>query len=760
MPRETADFHVEFVEMKFQDGIFPTTAWSAGPGCHGGCGQKIIVENGKMVKIEGNEEHPFNQGRSCPKVLALKQYMYHPDRITTPLKRVGAKGAGKFQRISWDEALDTIETRMKAIREQYGPEAVVFAQGTGRDIGGPITFLCYSFGSPNWCQFGLSGQSCYTPRLGCMKAMYGDFLVADCAQFSEQRYNDPAWVRPEAMIVWGQNPLAGCPDGFMGHWVVDLMKMGTKIISIDPRQTWLTSRAEVHLPLRPGTDGALALAMLNVIIGENLQDEAFIKNHVHGFDELKAHVKPWTPQKAAEICWVEPEKIVQAARLYATAKPASIHWGVTVDMCPEATDVCRAICSLYAVTGNVDNPGGNVIARPAFNVANYPYTLEELKELYGEELINTLNEKRIGADKYPMVKGFRAWAQPDMCMEQMLSGKPYPIKGMWIQSANVLGGQAFNTKRHYEAMQKLDFVAVADLFHNPTTMAFADIIVPSATFPEKNSLRAWWAPLTPINKVVQVDECRSDWEINFELARRFNPSLPYKTVEDFFDSCLANTVHMTYQELQEHNNVGVMPPQGHNSRPYFRQDEGLLRKDGHKGFGTSSGKVELYSEQFKEWGLSPLPNYVEPWQSPVENKALAAKYPLIMIAGTRTQLTFHAEHRMIPWLREKNQWPLVDIHPADAAKYDVYDGEWIWLANDLGKVKRKVNITKTVRQGMINTQHGWWLPEMEGAEPSLFGVWDYQVNQLTHGPQQCSAGYGGGQYKVTLVKIEKMTEVQ
>ena len=173
--------------------VFPTVAWSAGPGCHGGCGQKLYIKDGRLMKVEGDEDHPFNQGRSCPRVLALTQYMYHPDRITRPLKRVGERGEGKFEPITWDEAYDTCERRLKKIREEYGPEAVVFAQGTGRDIGGPISFLAYSFGSPNWCQLGLTGQSCYTPRLGAMHSVMGDFAVTDCSQFLQKRYDDPAW---------------------------------------------------------------------------------------------------------------------------------------------------------------------------------------------------------------------------------------------------------------------------------------------------------------------------------------------------------------------------------------------------------------------------------------------------------------------------------------------------------------------------------------------------------------------------------------
>ena len=155
------------------DKIVTTTVWSPGPGCHGGCGARLFVKDGKVVKVEGDPCHPWSQGRACARLLAMTQYMYHPDRILYPMKRVGARGSGQFERISWDEALDTIEARLNEIKEKYGPEAVMFAQGTGRDIGGPISFLCYSYGSPNWCQLGLAGQSCYTPRLAAMSMLQG-----------------------------------------------------------------------------------------------------------------------------------------------------------------------------------------------------------------------------------------------------------------------------------------------------------------------------------------------------------------------------------------------------------------------------------------------------------------------------------------------------------------------------------------------------------------------------------------------------------
>ncbi|MBZ0141511.1 MAG: molybdopterin-dependent oxidoreductase, partial [Pseudorhodoplanes sp.] len=542
-------------------------------------------------------------------------------------------------------AYDLCERELKAVRDKHGAESVIFVQGTGRDIGGPITLLAYIFGIPNWVQLGLSGHSCYTPRLAAMKTTMGDFAVADCSQFLEKRYDDPQWVAPEVIITWGQNPINGCPDGFYGYWVVDCMKRGSKIITIDPRNTWLTSRAVSHLPLRPGTDGALALAMLNVIINEGLYDKDFVAKWVHGFDELKERVQQYPVDKVAAITEVPASDIVAAARMFAKARQAAIHWGVPVDMCPDGTAVAQAITCLSVITGNIDIPGGQVIARPAYGVTAYPFSTEELVKLYGVDLIKRLNEKRIGADRYPMVKNFRGWAQPDMVIDQVASGKPYPIKAAWIQTANVVGGQSARAGFHYETLKKLDFVAVVDLFHNPTTMALADIILPAATFAEKDSIRSWWTPLAIISKRVQVGECKSDWEINFELAKRFNPEgmKQWNTLEDLFNTRLKPS-GLSVREIVA-DDGWKMPPEG-PSKPYRRHERGLLRPDRKPGFNTASGKIEVYNETLKSWQLDPLPFYTEPPQSAASTPELFKKYPLVMITGARSQLYFHAEHRM------------------------------------------------------------------------------------------------------------------
>jgi len=738
------------------DKTVQTTVWSAGPGCHGGCGAKLFIKNGRVVAIEGDEQHPYNQGRICPRAAALTQYMYHPDRITHPLKRVGERGEGKWERISWEEAYDIIEKKLKDIRSKYGAESVIFCQGTGRDIGGPITYLMYAYGSPNWVQVGLAGHACYTPRLGAMFATQGDYCVLDASQFLEKRYDDPQWTPPKVIIIWAQNPVTGCFDAFFGHWIIDCMKRGSKLIVVDPRATWMTSRAEIFLQIRPGTDGALALGMLNVIINEGLYDKEFVDKWTFGFDELKKRVQDYPPDKVAEITWIPKEDIINAARLFATSKPAAIQWGEPIDAAPQATVAAQAINHLWAITGNIDVPGGMVIGRPSHGVTTYPFSTRELLELYGEEVVKKLNEKRIGASRYPMIKGFRGWAQPDVAIEQMETGEPYPIKAAWIQTSNILGGQAADPRRHYNAMKKLDFVVCVDLFQNPTSMALADIFLPAATFPEKESFRSWWSPLSVIVKAVEVGECKSDWEINLEMARRLSTTpLPYKTVKELIDARL-KMGGTSYDELARKGSW-EMPPEG-PSKPYLRWERGLLRKDGKPGFNTKTGKVELWSKWYEEWGLDPLPYYEEPSESPVSTPELWKEYPLILASGRRSPVYFHSEHRMIPWLREIEPDPVVEIHPQTARDLGITDGEWVYIENKRGRVKFKAQLTPTSHPRVISAAHGWWLPETEGKEPNLFSTWEHNINNLTSMGNQSRSGFGGTNYRTSLCRVSKIKE--
>jgi anaerobic selenocysteine-containing dehydrogenase len=776
--------------------IVRTTTWSAGPGCHGGCGVLAHIENGTLVKIEGDPDHPWNQGRLCARCLAMTQYVNHPDRLTRPLKRVGERGEGKWQEISWDEAFDLIEERLGTIREQFGPESVIFSMGTGRDIGPWICMLAYAYGSPN-VMFALSGIACYSPRIAAVDTIQGDYCILDAAQWLPKRYDDPKYHIPECIIIWGYNIPASCPDNVFGHWIIDLMKRGAKIVAIDPRLSWFASRAKQWLRLRPGTDGALAMGMLNVIVKEGLYDRAFVEKWTNApflirtdtgklvrasdlvqgespanfvvwdtksgmpvvWDSKEAAyqstgAKPalagmykigladgtrvpcktvWTAfceevghypvERVAEITWVPQRDIIETARLYAQSKPAAIHWGVPIDMTPAITPTAQAIANLWCITGNLDIPGGNVISRFAFDAV--AYALPGAKGVI--KLASTeADKKRIGADRYGPLNKFIWRAQTDMVLEQIFTEDPYPIKGMWIQTCNPVAGIGLDPKRWVEALKRLDFVAAVDLFMTPTTQ-LADVVLPAASFLEKDGVRTWWVPLQSINKALTIGECRPDVEINFELAKRFDPNFRWDTIHELFDEIIKPS-GMTFKELQEKG--WAFPPEGHPSAPYHRFEKGLLRPDGKPGFQTPSGKIELYSSLREGWGLEPFAHYEEPPFTPISQPELHKKYPLILSTGRRSPAYFHSEHRNIPWLREIEPDPLIEIHPDTAQALGIGNGEWVWVENWLGRCKFKAKVTLVVPPWMVMATHGWWFPEKSGEEPSLFGVWESNVNQL------------------------------
>ena len=726
--------------------VIRSMVWSAGAGCHGGCGIDLYVRDGKLIKVEGVQEHPYNLGTLCPRALSMKELMYHKDRLTHPLKRIGPRGTNTWERITWEEAYELIETRMKAIRDKYGPEAVVFVQGTGRDVGGWLCFLAYNYGSPNWIQ-SLPGNACYHPRLVAMKITMGDYVAPDASQFLEKRYEDPRWKMPKVYMVWGQNPVATCNDGNHGHWIIHCLKRGSQVITIDPSYSWLASRSKLWLQLRPGTDGALALGMLNVIINEELYDRAFVEKWTYGFDKLRERVQEYPPHKVAEITWVPEQKIIDAARLYATSKPAALQWGVPVDMAPEGLTVATAVSYLWVITGNVDNPGGMAVLRNAFGVTPYPMSQESIRAMYGYMMPASQYAKKIGSERFPATKEFHWRAHADTVVDQMLSGKPYPLKGSWVAGTNPVMG-ASDPKKWLKAFGSMEFNVVVDLFMTPTAMAWADVVLPAATFPEREGIRAWWTPLSFQEKAVTVDECKSDAEIAFDLGRRFNPDFRYESMEELLRFYLEAS-GITLEELKEKK--WILPPEGNPTAPYYRHERGLLRPDGRPGFNTPTGKVELYSTTYERWGYDPLPSYTEPAFSPYSRPDLARDYPLILTTGARTIAFFHSEHRQVDSMRRLEPVPRVKLHPDTAHGLGIGDGDWVWIESPHGRCKMKARLTRTLHPKVVEAPHSWWLPE-KGPE-SWYGAWDANINLLVPSDLYSKTGFGGSQMKSLLCKI-------
>ena len=721
-----------------EDGLTVTrgSAWT-GPGCHLGCGVNLYTDKeGKLVKVEGDRENPFNQGRLCVRCLDLPEVVYNERRLLHPMKRNRAdRGKDTWQRITWDEAYDEIEARLKDIRERHGAESVLFMQGTGRDIATWISRLAWSYGSPNY-GFPLSGLACYLPRVSGMYSTTGSFWVCDCSQEFPDRYDNPSYEAPEVMILWGNNPIVSNSDGFFGHWVIDLMKRGMEIIVIDPRMTWLGRRSALQLPIRPGTDAALALGMLNVIVNENLYDREFVDKWTYGFDKLAERVQDYPPDKVAAITWIPEEKIVAAARMFAKAERACIQWGLAVDMTREALPAIQAIAALTQITGNIDRPGGMII----------PPEILFYGGGFGADLLSEeQTAKRIGLEKYPLLKFGFATLQPDEMVKQMETGEPYALHGMWMQTTNPLACMGADPDRFYAAASKLDFIVGVDLFMTPTIMALADYVLPAATYPERDGLRIGDGPQRgeTINKVCQVGECKSDMEINLELGRRLNPAAwPWADVKEMFSSIIAETGY-TFDELRE-----AAP--AYPEYVYRKHEKGLLRPDGEPGFNTPTGRIELWSTQYANAGLDPLPYFEEPEPGPGSTPELLDEYPLVLTTGARNWGMFHSEHRNIPRLRALRPDPLIEVHPDTAAELGLHDGDWVWVENQRGRAKRRVQVTSVLLDPRFcSTDHAWWLPEEDPEE--LFGVRDLAINNLV--PWVCGKSGFGSNYKCMLVKI-------
>ena len=530
-----------------EDGLTVTrgSAWS-GPGCHLGCGVLLYTDkDGKLVKCEGDPDNPFNQGRLCMRCLNIPEVTYHEKRLKYPMMRDPKdRGKNNFRRVSWEEAIDYVAEKFLDIKAKYGAESVIFAQGTGRDIGPAITRLAWSYGSPNYTCV-LSGLACFLPRIAGMALTTGTYMVCDASQGWTDRYENEQYTVPEVLVVWGNYPMVANNEGFYGHWVVDMMKRGTKIIDIDPKVTWLSVRSALHLRVRPGTDAAVALGILNVIISEDLYDHDFVDKWCYGFEQLAARAAEFPPERVSEITWIPANLIVEAGRMIAKAKPASLQWGLAVDMTKESLPASQAIASIFMITGNIDVPGGIV---PTISILSYASG-------WGSELIsNEQKAKRIGLAHYPILQAGFQMSQADELIETMETGQPYEIHGSWLQQTNVIACIAADPARTQAAFEKLDINVCVDLFMTPTIMALADVVLPANTFPEHDSIRL--GDGIQRGEVIcqackPVGESKSDMEINLMLGKKIAPEAwPWNTLEEIYDELLKPT-GFSFNELKE-----------------------------------------------------------------------------------------------------------------------------------------------------------------------------------------------------------------
>ncbi|MDR2673088.1 MAG: molybdopterin-dependent oxidoreductase [Coriobacteriales bacterium] len=734
-----------------------TTMWS-GPGCHEGC--QIIFytdRDDKLVKIEGDPNSPFTQGRLCMRCLELTELVNHPDRLRYPLKRVGKRGEDKWERITWDEAYDIIEKNVRTFQQESGPESIISMIGTGRNVSQVIAHNQYAnFGGPDLTLCFLSGDSCMLPRTALCFVVMGNQWVADMSQFRSTRYEeDPDWRPPECIVIWGTNPVINNADAFLGHWIVECMKRGSELITIDPMLTWIGAKSKYWLRLRPGTDAALALGMLNVLINEDLVDHTFIDEWTWGYDELKERVQEYPPEKVAEITWVDKDLIIEAARFYAKAHPSTIQWGLAVDMSKIGTVTAHAIACLAGVTGNIDNPGGNVLIDQASGLEfGYNSGIEYLAP--------GMVEKRLGNSKYPLKKyGFTASSQSDTILEAIETGvdengRPRPVRMLWIQSSNPITNMGQDAPRIYRAMDNVDFIVDIDLFKTPFAVACSDLLLPCAMSNERDCIRVWFDPMRSLTKCSSYYEAKEDEQIMIDLGHRLSPQFwPewVQTPRDYMNWRMeVGKVGFTMEDLEQ-KYAGMH----YGDFRYFKYEKGLLRPDGEPGFFTPTGKYEFFITLYDSWGDDPLPFYEEPPTSPYSTPEMFKKYPLVLTTGKRSFEFFHSEWRQAETTsRELHPFPRFEIHPETARTYGVAEGEWAWIENHLGRFRQIAHFNETLDPRVISTEHGWWFPEKEAAEPSLFGVFDCNPNNAIPMNENGASGYGAP-IKCGIAKVYPVT---
>ena len=558
---------------------------------HGGCGVYVAVEDGKPVKVKPDWDHPVSKGYTCKKAHGFLELQEHPDRLLYPMQRKGARGEGKWQRLSWDEALSIVADKLNAIKRESGAESVVFGHGTGRDFHRFVYRVANLYGSPNVLT---PGHMCYLPRIAICKVMGMDIPLCD--------YDN----RPQCVVAWGSNHLISNPDENKGINLAHTLTAGAKLIVIDPRGSKLAAKADLWLQLRPATDSALALGMMHVIVKEGLYDHDFVEKYTTGFDQLKERLARFPPEVVERITWVPKEKIIAAARLYATTRPATLQWGVGIEQNINCVDADRALIYLVALTGNLDVPGGNVI----FGI---PPGLPRARFALFHELPEEQKQKLLGGDRYKLGASINR-ITPHVVWDAIESGDPYRVRALVIFASNQLAARE-NADRVYRTLKQVEFLVATDIFRTATT-ELADIVLPAATWLENDNIADYWKVhgyVFPRRKVVEAPgEAWPDHIILNELGKKLGfEDRFWDTYEESLDFILEPT-GLTWDEFKD--------------MPYLRSEPEFRKHEKH-GFKSASGKLDFYLKQYEDWGYDPLPDFVEPPESPAREAEFVSRYP-------------------------------------------------------------------------------------------------------------------------------------
>lgn len=650
------------------------------------CGIKAYLMNGRIVQVESWEDYPNRP--LCSKGFATLQRQYHPQRIGYPVKRVSPKGSSdiRFARISWEEAYGIIVSKMKEIKERFGPEAVLFYCGDPKEMRPAVLRLARIFGSPN---FGTESSTCFRAAALAAQLTLGLITV----------FNLPS-QDTKTVLIWGTNPAWSAPYNM--RTLFNAKDSGAKFVVVDPRKTPVATKlSDIHLQPRPGTDSALALGMINAIIDKGFYDKEFVEKWIYGFDALKDYVKDFTPENVEKITWVPADKIVESAMLLSINRPCTLMAGAsTLVHTTNAVQTFRAILTLILLTGNFDVPGG-------FTVPTYP--LPFTSHIMGdadfvmENRMTEIKAKRVDREYVPV------WAE--LVTEQIQTNfLPEYVKNGRIKMAILFGANVTmwpQFQEYQEAFKNMEFTVAVDYFFKPWTHNYVDIVLPAATNYERFEPFAVFGRKIYARKPVVKPylEAKSDWQIVFDLAVRLGYADEFwegdtKKGLDF----MLQKVALTLDEIPIPDGITVPAP---GPEEYRKYEKGLLRKDGKPGFPTPTGKVEIWSTILEKHGYNPLPVFKEPEESPVSRPDLAQRYPLVLITGSRVPMYTHSKLRELSWLRDLMPYPIANINPEDAEKRGINEGDLIVIENSHGRIKVHAHLTYIVPQGVVDVFHGW-----------------------------------------------------
>ncbi len=667
--------------------IIPTFCSMCGPTM--GCGIYCRVKDGRLVGIEGMKESPRNRGKLCPRAFASVQWLYSPQRLTHPLKRTGKKGEGKFEKIPWDEAIGIIADKLLELKEKYGPESLAILSPARRSYSDYLYRFLVVHGSPN---YGHSGICAVQRSFGFSYTLGTGMTVPD-------------YGRADLIIIWGANPVySGTPQGTLSR-ILDAKDRGTRLIVIKPQMQPDAAKADVWVPVRPGTDGALALAMLNVVVNEQLYDKKFVDEWCYGFDKLVPHIQKYSPEWASEITGLPAGQIAEIARLYATTEKACINTGNAFDQAVDSNNAVRAVAILIAITGHFDRPGGNIVRGAGGSMPRIKTV--HLRERYTQEMVDRLVGPEIPKCFQPFIEGTSSAYYN--CLNSVLTEKPYPVKAIiapGTQPTVITRG----TKHVIEALEKLEFFVVTDVMQN-AAMPWADIVIPIATMyesdhPFEGGINNW---LMARNKVIErMGDYKSDYEFWLDLAVKMGYGKDFwnGSIEDCMNYQLEN-FGMTMEELRSYPTGIIFKGEPSPYEKYGR----IFTSRSPRLSGAPylpQGKVAIYNTSFEENGFNPLPEWVEPPESPTATPELLDQYPLIFTDDHTSDVYNAGWLRNVPYLREIQPDPWLHIYPETARAYGIKDGDWVIVESPHGSIKLKAQYFPGIRPDTVTGLQGWW----------------------------------------------------